>query len=264
MNKLQLHSDKRSLQKLIPAKWDELFSLKQALVLIKLLRFQDCISLRFRVVKELFNLKFYKPSDYKFLAYLKQLQKKDLWKIIALTEFLFKKEDLPTKLFLTKINNRVCKNFDESQFWQWATADSNFLLLQKTTEEKYLNKMLACFYLKPQKEKGKIIFKFDAGEIEKESKCFEKLTFEKKQLFLLWYMGNRERLVKMYSSVFSGGKGAGNKQDFGWAGILDDLSSDITKMEEVAEIELHTVLFSLNKKIIRNEELEREYEKNNT
>ena len=256
MNKLQLHSEKKTLEKLIPAKWDELFSLKQALVLIKLLRFQDCISLRFRVAKELFNLKFYNISDYKFLSYLRQLQKKDVWKIIALTEFLFKKEDFPTKLFLTKINNRVCKNFDESKFWQYATADSNFLLLQKTTEEKYLNRMLACFYLKKNK-------KFDAGNITKESKYFEKIAFEKKELFLLWYMGNREKLVKMYTSVFSNEGGNTSKQDFGWAGILDDLSSDITKMEEVAEIELHTVLFSLNKKIIRNKELEAEYEKNN-
>jgi len=254
LNTITLHSEKIKAEKLVPSKWDELFSLQQILKLIKLISLPDCISLRFRIAKVLFNLKFYKFSDWKFLFFLRRMMKKDTWKIIALTEFLFKSENLPTKIFLTEVNNRFCKNFDDTKFWQWATADSNFILFLQEKEEKYLNKMMACFYLKANQ-------KFDAGATEKESNNFENVAFERKQLFLLWYMGNRERLTKMYSAIFDG-QGAGNTTNFGWAGILDDLSTDITKMEEVAEIELHTVLFSLNKKIIRNRELEAEHEKN--
>jgi hypothetical protein len=254
LNTLQLHNEKTKIKKLVPAKWDELFSLKQALTLVRLLALPDCLSLRFSIVKVLFNLKYYKFSDLKFLFFLRKMIKKDTWKIIALTEFLFKTENLPTKLFLTEVNNRICKKFDDTKFWQWASCDSYFILFLQEKEEKYLNKMIACFYLKVKQ-------KFDASKIEQESQNFEKVAFEKKQLFLLWYMGNRERLTKKYTAIFDGTGSASNK-NFGWAGILDDLSSDITKMEEVAEIELHTVLFSLNKKIVRNRETEQEYERN--
>lgn len=257
MNELKLHSDKVELKKLIPAKWDELFSLKQALALVKLLAFSDCYSLRFRVLKELLNLKWYKYSDLKFLFYLRKVIAKDIWKLLHLTQWLFNSENLPTNLLLKSIKKKYfCKDFENTEFWQWVRADHYFQEFLKQKEESFLNQMIACFYLK----KGEI---FETSSVEIWSKRFQNVQSERKQLFLLWYMGNRDLLTKAYSEgIFSQGKQT-NSKDFGWAGILDDLSSDVTKLEEVARMDVNTVLFSLNKKIIRNREQEREYEKTN-
>ena len=257
MNKLKLHNKKVELKKLIPAKWDELFSLEQALSLVKLIAYSDCLSLRFSVLKVLLNLKFYKLSDLKFLFFLRKVMKKDTWKLIALTEWIFKNENLPINLLLKNIENKYfCKDFENTEFWQWVRADHYFQEFLKGKEEICLNQMLACFYLKKEE-------RFETSNVEIWAKRFQNVKFEKKQLFLLWYMGNRELLTKMYADgIFSQGKQT-NHKDFGWAGILDDLSSDVTKLEEVARMDVNTVLFSLNKKIIRNREQEREYEKSN-
>lgn len=256
MNEIKLHSEKVELKKLIPAKWDELFSLQQALNLVKLTAYSDCLSLRFSVLKVLLNLKWYKISDLKFLYFSRKIIKKDMWKLIELTEWLFKNENLPTKLLLTKIaNSHFCKNFEDTEFWQWVRADHYFQEFLKEKTEDFLNKMMACFYL-PKNEN------FETSKVDEWSIFFQNVKFEKKQLFLLWYMGNRELLTQMYADgIFSKGKESHHK-DFGWAGILDDLSSDVTKLEEVARMDVNTVLFSLNKKIIRNRELEAEYERN--
>ena len=255
MNKLKLHSDKRNVEKLIPLKWDELFSLKQAIKLIRLIAFPSSLSLRFAILTVLFDLKWYSLSDLRFLYLSRKVIKKDIWKLIYLTKWTFNSENFPTKLLLKSIKKKYfCKDFENTEFWQWVRADHYFQEFLKQKEESFLDKMLACFYLK----KGE---KFETSNVDSWSKRFQNLQSERKQLFLLWYMGNRELLTKMYADgIFSQGKQT-NFKDFGWAGILDDLSSDVTKLEEVARMDVNTVLFSLNKKIIRNREQEREYEK---
>ena len=261
MNTLTLHNEKYRTEKLIPSKWDELF-LGQALRILRLQKYPECFSVRFLMLKVLLNLRLLKKgfkSDLFFAVLLKNHMQKDNFKLLALTDWIFEEEKSCTKLLLTKVKKpfkkvRVCKEFDKTQFWQWVHADTNFLAYAQTGDETAIDKMMACFYLKDT---------FNAETIEEEATFFKNLLSEKKELFLMWYVGNRQVLAQSYDAVFGGEKEETKRRDFGWAGVLDDLSMDVTKMEQVGELNIHNVLFSMNKRIIRDREAQAEAERQN-
>ena len=139
---------------------------------------------------------------------------------------------------------------------EFAKADTRCMNFRSTNDPKYLDEMIAILY-RPRKNFIKLKSYF-SGELETDdripysdacisnAKHFSKIDFVYKFLILLFFEGCSHVMANKYRNVFSG---SSNSESSGWASVFQMIAPDVTKIEKVMHINIHTLLFDFDEKI---------------
>lgn len=225
MNKLTLWTGSKKEVIKLPSNFEELSRAQ----LKKVIRAKT----EFETFKAVLNLKWFQIPT---LIKLKKLSVSDLFKIKMLIGFVSEADAkfetnkfTAVRLGFWRRKYKAPAKFGALSFGDFISADTFFSHYVKTENADYLIEFFYSIYKgrKPAPQPPAWL-------------CM---------LLLKWYAYNRAQITKRYKYVFAQSKTAGlGTEDFGWAGILNDIAISITELDKIAELPVHNVLFSLNKK----------------
>ncbi len=144
---------------------------------------------------------------------------------------------------------------------QYLACENYYQAYIFTKEEKYLNCLIAAFYTN-----GKA---FNDGKTLAESKCFEKLPFHIRNTVFLWYYGLKSVLQKNFPHFLQKVETiledeepqAPNMRDIIKNMIRALNGGDVTKTNQIYEINTWEALAELDAKALENQEMERRMSK---
>jgi len=150
------------------------------------------------------------------------------------------------------------KNITAGEF---AKAEHRYLSYVNTSDEKYLNEMIAVMY-RPRRRFAwlhKFLQQWD-GESRVEYHDFHLarandiacIPLKTRYAIMLWFEGCRNMSIERHPHVFGHGDG-GDDDGKGWAGIFQAISDKPMEIEQIAKLNFWTLLFDLEQKAIQVE-----------
>jgi hypothetical protein len=145
---------------------------------------------------------------------------------------------------------------------EFAKADTRRISFRNTTEEKYLNELIALLY-RPRRRFRRIArlitgnyntdprVKYSDAYL-KNADIIAKLPSEIRHAILIWFEGCCTVMAERYNAVFSGGESTDDST--GWAGVFQRIADKATEINSVMELNIHTLLFDLNERIKQSKE----------
>lgn len=131
-------------------------------------------------------------------------------------------------------------------FAQYLACENNYQAYIFTKDEKYLNRLCACFYFKGS---------FDDGKTVVLSKKFARLPIHVRQITFLWFTGLKKVLIKQFPNYFvqvdieEGEEPQAPNMRKQIENIMRTLSgSDVTKVDSIYKVETWTALAELDAK----------------
>jgi hypothetical protein len=192
---------------------------------------------------------------------------------LYLVDFLFK-DNLLTKqllpvLFCPKLFFGPSDNFENLRMDEFCFSEFWFLNFKETGSRDALVNLAATLY-RPAKRKydklnnpdGDIRVAFNENLIKAYAKDLLKIPNATLEAILIWYMGCRNNLVKLFPKVFSGKNGDG--ENFGLFSLITGVAEDgvMGDFDKVNAKHVHTVLLRLTELIIRAEKMEADLQAN--
>lgn len=141
-------------------------------------------------------------------------------------------------------------------FNQFLTAENFYTAFQVTKKTEFLNCLCATLYNLPGKT-------FDEDLVKKRARWFRFASMEKKYTVFLWYSGFRWYVGKECPNIFSKGSEGGpvkiKEQIMNMIRGLTD--GDVTKNEDVRQVETWDALYELDAKVKHANELKQKLKK---
>jgi hypothetical protein len=141
---------------------------------------------------------------------------------------------------------------------EYAKADTRRVSYAQTNDPQHLHEMMAALYRPPIRfRKIKSLFAnkpFDdirqpfADAHLKNADIMKHASPETKQAVLLFFDGCNNVFHDTYSALFS--EGESGESGKGWAAVFQQIASHVTNIEQVMEVNIHTLLFDLNERIL--------------
>jgi hypothetical protein len=160
-------------------------------------------------------------------------------------------------------------NFTNMILSEFIHAETAFDKLLSTSDEKYLDHLIAILYrpagklkTKDPEFRGDIREPFNDFIIDNRASLSHMIRDDIKIAILLFYTGSRYALTKIFPEVFSGSGSADTDTFRSYMGLIETLANyDITKKEEIRNAYLYDVLLTMNQSIIRDREWGKERKK---
>lgn len=202
-----------------------------------------------------------------------------LLELMPLTHFLFEKESNLTRQLLPKIRipwsltwlHGPTELLGNVSFLEYMKAEAAFLKYHRTKDEHHLNRLVAILYRPKSRRKATADEaqpdnreKFNEALVEKREQLVSRLPLGTRLAVLLFFVGSRHQMTKMYKEVFPEPEPGEKpkKGGLGWPGVLKTLAGDLKSYEPTAEQNIHTVLFHMKANILEAREREAEQQKN--
>ncbi len=137
---------------------------------------------------------------------------------------------------------------------EYIHAETNFYKFCKTSEEKYLDKLIAIIY-RPRNKKsnpdaidytGDLRLPFNDFLTERYTALLKSLNPATKYAIFIFYQGCKNFLINKFPNVYSGGSSSDDDVFMGFMSLVNALAnSDVTKKEEVRKAYLMDVMITL-------------------
>ena len=163
----------------------------------------------------------------------------------------------------------ISDNFENLRMDEFCFSEFHFLQFKKTQSHEALISLIATLY-RPAKRRysiaknndGDIRVPFNENLTREYSKYIRDYSIAQLKAVLIWYMGCRLELVKLFPKVFSGKNT--DVESFGLFSLITSVAEDgvMGDFDKVNSKPVHTILLRLTELINRAEKMEAELKSN--